>query len=347
MTQTEPKNFIVGLVSIIALVSFFALLMLFGELDELTTRRYSLTVYMNTAGGLRSGSTIDLNGVPVGRIESIGIAESPDRPNHPVRVVAQIERSIRIPVTTAGTVDAQLIAGAATLQLRSQPPPPGEILLYLPDDGTASIFIDHKPLFEQIASELDARTEPLMRAMTAFEEFSQTYVEVGRNLNNLITPQDPQAIADGEPLNLHAAVLRFHDVLNETESSLRLAQNWLGDEQLRREVRDAVINARQLIQDAAATLVQVSEFTTQLEGRADDLIARLLPVTDELAVIFEQVRQITTAASTGEGSFAQFLNNPDLYNNLNDAAIRLERALREVQLFIQKVTAEGLPVRWF
>jgi hypothetical protein len=70
-------------------------------------------------------------------------------------------------------------------------------------------------------------------------------------------------------------------------------------------------------------------------------------VADELAVIFEQIRQITTAASTGDGSVAQFLNNPDLYNNLNDAAIRLERALREVQLFIQKVTAEGLPVRWF
>src|SRR5690606_176737 len=116
-----------------------------------------------------------------------------------------------------------------------------EQVQYLPTDGSAAIMIDHKPLLEQIVSELDARTEPLVRAMEAFEQLSDTYIQVGENLNALIAPQDPQALASGDPPNLHAAVTRFHDVLNETETSLRLAQNWLGDEQLRHEVRDAVI----------------------------------------------------------------------------------------------------------
>jgi hypothetical protein len=43
---------------------------------------------------------------------------------------------------------------------------------------------------------------------------------------------------------------------------------------------------------------------------------------------------------------AQLLNNPDLYNSMNDAAVRLERALTEAQLLIEKFKAEGVPVRF-
>ena len=45
-------------------------------------------------------------------------------------------------------------------------------------------------------------------------------------------------------------------------------------------------------------------------------------------------------ANAGEGSLGMMLNNPDLYNALTDAAVRLERTLVEIQLFIQKVKAE-------
>ena len=38
------------------------------------------------------------------------------------------------------------------------------------------------------------------------------------------------------------------------------------------------------------------------------------------------------------------LNSPDLYLSLPDAAIRLERALTDLQLLVQKIRAEGLPI---
>lgn len=345
--KSTGRNFMVGLVSIVALLSFATLLMLFGELEELTTSRYQITIRMNNAGGLRQGSVVELNGVPVGRIDRVDLNVTHEYPDHPVRVIAKIEQDVRIAENVKGVVESQLIAGAASMQLKTVAPEVGETVAELPHDGTAVIYLEYTPLLELIASELDARTEPLVRAIDAFEELSQTYIEVGRNLNALIEPQDAQAIAAGEPPNLHAAVFRFHELIDETETSLRLAQNWLGDEQLRGELRDAVVNARQLIEDAAATLTQVGMFTTQLEDRADDLVNRLVPIADELAVIFEQMRILTASATEGEGTIAQLLNNPDLYNNLNDATMRLERALREVQLFIQKVAAEGLPVRWF
>ncbi len=345
--KSTGRNFMVGLVSIVALMSFATLLMLFGELDDLTAKRYRVDIYMNSTGGLREGSTVQLNGVPVGRVDRVDLYQSPDHPGFPVRVVTKIEEQVNIPDDVTGIVEAQLIAGASSLLLKTSVPEPGETVDHLAKDGTASIEVIHKPLMEQLISELDARTQPLVRAMEAFEQLSHTYIEVGKNLNTLITPQTTEDIESGEAPNLHAAIARFHTVIDETQTSLQLAQNWLGDEQLRTELRDAVIHARQLIEDAAATLAEVGTFTSKLEDHTEDFVQRLVPIADELAVIFEQMRFITEAAGSGDGTVAQLLNNPDLYNNLNDAAMRLERALREVQLFIQKVTAEGLPVRWF
>jgi phospholipid/cholesterol/gamma-HCH transport system substrate-binding protein len=338
------RNFLVGMVAIIALIGFASLLMLFGELEDLTQRRYSITVEMNTAAGLRERSIVELNGVPIGRIESISLESAAELP---VQVVLRIDDHVRIPTTTVGRVDIQLIGGAAIMQLDSSPPLPGSDATFHPTDGTASMTIVHQPLMEQVIAELDTRAEPLMRALEDFERLSATYITVGENLNALIAPQSPQAIAAGEAPNLHAAITRFHEVIDDTQTALRLAQNWLGDEELRTEAREAVINARQLIEDASETLSHVGEMADRLEGRADELASRLLPIADELGVIFEQVRHMTQLISDGDGTVAQLLNNPDLYNNLNDASMRLEQSLREVQLFLQKVRAEGLPIRWF
>lgn len=341
------RNFVVGFVSIIGLVAFAILLMLFGELDEIRTPRYEITVYMNNAGGLRDGSTVELDGVPIGRIDSITLDPRPERLEFPVRVVAKIGHDVRIPTSAEGAVETQLIAGAAIMQLRTISPPPGVVLSFHPTDGSALLLIEHKPLLEQLVTELDSRTEPLIQAMQAIEALSETYIEVGNNLNTLLRPQGPESLAEGELPNLHAAVVRFHDIIDDTQAALQLAQDWLGDEQLRQEVHTAVTKASRLIDDASDTMARIGQFTTQLEGRTDELAERLIPLADEMALIFEQVRLITHAAAEGDGTIGHLLNNPDLYNNLNDSAIRFERALREVQLFMQKVSAEGLPIRWF
>ena len=45
----------------------------------------------------------------------------------------------------------------------------------------------------------------------------------------------------------------------------------------------------------------------------------------------------------GEGTVGQLARNPELYNSVKDAADRLEMALRELQLRVQKYKDEGIP----
>lgn len=336
------RNFLVGLTSIIALLGLVALLLLFGELDRFVHPRYLLTINTDHAAGLRPGSSVELNGVPIGVVDAILVQE---HARFPVRVRALIDQDVSIATTALPYAAASLLGGASVLEIEMGTI--AEETRFLPHDGSASISAPIRfQLIEQIKSELDMRMARVEEALEEFARLSATYNEVGQNLNELLQPQTVEALAGGEEPNLRTAVSKLYEVLDTAEQALALARDWLGDEQMRADAKAAVEKAGTLIDKASDTLDRFTQLAGALEGDADQLVKRLLPVADELAVTLEDVRRLTKLATEGQGTAALLLNNPDLYNSLDDAAIRLEAALREVQLFIQKVQAEGLPINY-
>lgn len=334
------RNFVIGLVSIAALIGFAVLLMFFGELELIRKERYEVEVRMNIAAGLRPSSVVELNGVSIGRVETITLHT--DDPDHPVRVRLRIEKPHRIPENADARVEQSLLAGTAMLQLVSRPLPEGvERLSYLPTDGTGYIEAFEQSLIDKITQELDDRTAPLLAGLERFDELSRTYAELGKNLNELVAP-----LTEDEDLNLRTAILKLNTVLDDTREALRLASGWLGDDQIRHDVQEAVANSRALIESATKTFERYTELAGQLESGADELIDRLVPVADELSETLGAVRTLVHRANDGEGTIAQLLNNPDLYDSLTDAAVRLEQALLDARLLIQKIKAEGLPVQF-
>src|SRR5207247_562591 len=193
---------------------------------------------------------------------------------------------------------------------------------------------------------LDERMKPLLAGLDSFNKLSAKYIEVGDNLNALLKPQTTQDLANGETPNLNTAMIKLNAALDDVRGSLDLAKQWLGDEQIKNNAREAIEKARMLIDKSTTAVDRYTHLAETLQTDATDVRNRLLPVADTLAATLEDVRRLTRAASEGKGTLAQFLNNPDLYNSLNDAAVRLERTLTQAQLLIQKIQAEGLPVKF-
>lgn len=338
------RNFIVGIVTIIALTGLGGLLMMLGELDSLLRTRYAVTMNTNIAAGLRVGSPVELNGVPVGSVSEISLTL--EKPEYPVRVVMMIDDRFDIPMDIVPRVEQSLIGGTTILQLRTPQRDAGTPFTVMAKDGKASLTAFQRTLIEQIMAELDARTQGLTDSLASFNRLTETYIALGENLNDLVRRQDGDAIAQGETPNLHAAVARLNVVLERAASVVTRADEWLADEELRLSLHETLAGARRMIDTAAATFEQFTSTAVKLEADAGDMMLRLVPVADELAATLEEVRRLTRLASEGRGTVAQLLNNPDLYNALTDAAIRLERALIEAQLLMQKINAEGLPLRF-
>ncbi|MHC4218823.1 MAG: MlaD family protein [Planctomycetota bacterium] len=328
MTQLT-RNFLLGLTALIALLGLVALLMLFGELEAILTPRYALTIDSTNAVGLRTGSTIELNGVPVGEVDRIS---TNDHPQYPVRIRALVNRDVKIPVTAALFATSSLLGGSATLQLESPADPGAQAFA---TDGSARMAgAIRSRLVEQITAELDARAGPVVDAMKEFELLA-------RNLNELVEAPDPE-----NPRNIRTAVLALNQVLEDVQEALAMAKSWLGDDQLRTDARDAVHNAGVLIDQATATLDEFTKVAGRMETDAATVKARLMEVADELAATLQDVRGLAQKASSGEGTVAQLLNNPDLYLSLDDAADRMERTLQDIQLLLEKIKGDGLRVVW-
>lgn len=338
------RNFIVGVTSIIALIGLAVLLFNFGELDQYFHPRYRITLYTDNASGLRPGSGVDYNGVPVGVVESVTV--EPNLAN-PVRVVLSIEDGAQIPQAVRVTASQPLIGGGSRLQLTASPGPDGSVGPLFPHDGSAEITVRiGGGLMEEMTAALDRRLEPLTKAVESFSTLSQTYVNLGQRLNQMIEPQSPESIAAGTDPNVHTAIVKLNKALDDLRGGVEMAKQWLGDEQLRTDAKAAVAGATELMERISGAVEEYTALAKSLQNNSDDVAKRLMPVIDALATTLEDVRSLTKLASEGQGTVAQLLNNPDLYNSMNDAAMRLERALTEAQLLIEKFKAEGVPVHF-
>jgi ribosome-associated translation inhibitor RaiA len=322
------RNFLLGIASLIGLVGLLVLLLLFGELDAFIKPRYGLTIDTTNAVGLRAGSRIELNGVPIGEVSRV---VTNDDPEWPVRIHALIDRHVVIPQDAELYAIASLLGGSASLELEtsgvSRAP-------FLPSDGSAYLAdVIGSQLIKELTDELDARMNPVVDAMQEFELLA-------RNLNELL--ETPDLEGPGDSRNIRTAVLTLNEVLEDVHEALQLAKSWLGDEQLRADARRAVTNANTLIEQATATLDEFTELAARVKTDAGAVSQKLLAVSDELTLTLQEVRALAVKANSGEGTIAQLLNNADLYNALDDAAVRLERTLRDVKLLLKRINDDGL-----
>src|SRR5438552_7989820 len=155
------RNFTVGITSIIALIGLAYLLFRFGELDDIIHPRYQIHLNTDNAAGLRPGSSVEFDGVPVGVVNSIYVQQNP---TWPVRAELLIDPDARIPSNAVPYAESPLIGGGARLELRTPPAAEGVASAYLSDKGDAEISgkVAGGSMLDQITAALDERMKPLL-----------------------------------------------------------------------------------------------------------------------------------------------------------------------------------------
>lgn len=310
------RDFIVGLVSMVALTGFAVLLLLFGELATWLQSRYLLVVQANTSAGLRVGSQVTLNGVVIGTITSVQVVEG--HPSHPVRFEAMIDDRISVPLSARPSVGISLLGGGQRLDL------------VIPADLPSG-------------APVAARTAPPSVIRADLETLTEVVTRFNRALDSV---QGALSHAEGLFERIGGAVDRAGSTLDRVgEAAERVdgvfarAQELLDDQQMIEDFRTTLFNAR----EASAAIGRILE---GVEQDAPKLLASLTRASDELSDALVKVSALLRQAREGQGTIGQLMSNPDLYNSLNDAAQRLSSVLRQAQLLIERIRQEGLDVRF-
>ena len=327
------RDFVIGLTAIVALVGLAYLLLRFGELGAFTNERWALKVSMIDAGGLRNGSQVTLNGVPVGEVERIEITQDLPRP---ITVYVMIDNEVSLPPETVATTSAALLGGGASLTL-VLPPFEQRGVGELVRDGKGEINGSAVTPFDRLSDELDRRLAGLDDALQSFRELAATWTRVGEGIEVMFDPESPNAVP--------ATLARIDHTFETAEATLADARMQLSDDGLVGDVRATVARLDGVLDEAAAAMTDARTTVAQLRSDGGRVVEAILPVAASIQDASDDLRGLVLEIRAGEGTLGQLVSNPDLYRSLDDAARTLETTLRSVQELLETVRNEGVRIR--
>lgn len=335
------RDFLVGLTALIGLAGLALMLLMFGELKLGEKDRYELVLVLPDAKGATSNAVITLNGVEVGRVRSMRTFEDP---RLGIELVLGVNRGVRVPRNVMIGVDRDLL-GSARLAMTTEHLSPEEA------SGDAGTFFEPgdrfereaRGIIEQIAAMVDERFASLSGAADSFKRLSDTYVRVGESIESFVSVPEGSEL---KPTNLPETMAKLNAAIDD-------ARGWLGDDELKGDAKASVSSAREALAKLADAVDSWAETAETLRRSADRVgagfkegLRGFVQATDQLNDALGEIRVVASKVNEGEGTLGQLLNNPDLYRSLDDAAQRLETALREAQLLIEKYRKEGVPVQF-
>lgn len=351
MNRAVVRDFLVGLTAILGVAGLVAMLMLFGELRKGWEQVYPVRISMPDASGVSGTSPVLFNGVRVGTITKLEVA---DPPTEGMIATLSVDRGVKIPLELAVSVDTRFIGDSALALGFAEGADRTRFVgeeEYAPGSATKPIRVVPRTLFGDLKKPL----EQLSATATKFEKFAETYTKLGESLQGLLgspkgtsdaTLNNPSGVQGGakEPVTIA-------DLVSRADTTLAAMQKWLTDEQLLASIKDSTGKLGTLMDDAKAAAKAIDDAAKGLDTKAERAAKAVEALSNDakttltrLDAALADASEIAAKINRGEGTAGQLVNNPDLYRSLNSAAERLDTALGELQLVLQKFKQEGIKV---
>jgi phospholipid/cholesterol/gamma-HCH transport system substrate-binding protein len=338
------RDLLTGIVGLCGVAALVIMLWRFGELYRFTQKTYPLSVRMTNSAGLSESSGVTLNGNRVGSVTRI--TNTPEGVlvylsiNEPTEISAAMTAFIDRSFVGEGSLDFRLPAEPDS-KLLSQKLTPGETL-----PPTSKPPIPSAGLLAEIADSVKGPIAKLGKAADRIETLAITLDDATKKFADMIEPRTLAEVDSGQKApNLRTTLAR-------ADLAMTNANKWIGDDTLLANARASFAKLNATLDDAQKLPATVEKAVSEASGKVTDISAKLSSAIDEAQTTMKNIdeaaanlKRITSSVQNGEGTLGQLVRNPDLYNNLNSAAQRLETALDQGRMLIEKFKAEGLPLK--
>lgn len=344
MKGAYTRDVLTGVFSLAGLAGLAVMLWVIGDLKELMQKSYAFDLKLAAAAGISPSSPVNFNGVRVGKVKNARL--DPDALGG-VIVTLDVRAGTLIPDDFTVYIDRSFV-GQTTVQLEAPARPAGASL-----EGVEFVKPLHAysrtptSIYDLIMGPLKEPLQKFNKVADNLDRLAATYDDVGKEIKDALAPRSPADVDAGkaEP-NVRSAIARI-------EAAAGNLNKWLGDDALRTDAKGLFTKADALIDKAGATADAWTASAKNIDAQATRVADKIDSTTTEAAGALrrvseasEQVTSVAAGINRGEGTLGQLARNPDLYNSVRDAADRLERALRELQLLIEKYREEGLPLKF-
>ncbi|MGH9475344.1 MAG: MlaD family protein [Terriglobales bacterium] len=329
------------LVAIAAAVLVFVIFAVTGQ-SSWFTPRITIYTFVPDAGGMLSGASVNLEGVTVGNVTRIHLAEHPPDPKAPVEITMNVvdthERWLRTDSTvelgTAGPLGQTLVnINAGTL--KAPPAANGTVLPGEPSTGINSLLVSSHSVLEQatvlerqLGQMLDqiqggkGSIGKLLYSTELYDRFDRT----AQNLATLTANLNAGKGTAGKLLSndtiynkLNATLDNVNTLVVQLENGNGTMAKLIHDPSLYNHADQLMNGLHQTVQGinagkgAMGALMTNSETSTKLK----DALIRLDAVLAEV--------------QSGQGTMGKLLHDPALYNNLNNLSVETRSLIQAIR----------------
>jgi phospholipid/cholesterol/gamma-HCH transport system substrate-binding protein len=306
------RNVAVGLTVIVGLIFMVIMIGLFAGLPQIFQQGYEIRILFNTSQGIRPGEPIHLQGIRVGAVTDVGFTDN--NPRKGVTVTGKIDSDYRLPTNIRAWVYRGMVGGPY-LELK----PEGE-LMRDPDTGEPIEFYSiDEPIVLQGNEETGQDFLP--------DEFSTALEDIGGAVQQMTGPE-------GTLAKLDKALEAFYAVM--------------GDEENQQNLKTALRDLAAAAEKAPGVMAEVQKLMQEsrtVAGDAGELTRQLITDAENLSAMLEEMEGVVRKINEGEGTAGQFLNDPQLYNNLLALTEQIDALVRDFRRLAEQWEREGVGVK--
>jgi phospholipid/cholesterol/gamma-HCH transport system substrate-binding protein len=322
-------QFRVGVMVLATAIIAGILVVLFGDLPSLVQASYPLKMSFNDARGVSGGTPVRKNGILVGRVTSVMLDERGG-----VSVVADIDSYVpiyrdevaRISSTILGDAEIQLVPG--TIVPPRQRLEKNEVLV-------GAVSRDPMEMFTTLEPKLGGALDSLAQASDSVQKLSD-------NIDKMFMGGDD----------------RFEKMMRKTESALdafntamKNIDDVMGDPETRQDIKDTISSLPEVVADLRKTvqgigmtvdtadrnLRNLEGLTKPLGERGAAMVAQIDVTIGRLDETLQQASMFTKALNESQGTLGKLVRDPQVYNDLAQAAGNVNRLTRELRPIVDDV----------
>ena len=331
-------------VGVVVLAAFFVtgiLAVIFGLGPAILTSQYTVYINFEEAPGVTAGTPVRQSGVLIGRVKKV---ELPDGGG--VRVTANIDSGRKLWTDQGVRVGSGSLLGDAVLEfipsdqpnLKHEPVTDGAYI-----DGSVS----SSPLDVIVNLETDIRL-----AVQSVSAAGSEVQRLAENLNTVVGNNQDQMqriVQKSEAAldNFNLAMTSINGIVGDDELKGRLQKSLNELPDLLNESRQMIASMERMANRAETNLTNLEGFTEPLGRNGPRIVGDLSSSVSQIDEFLGQLTEFSRTLNSEDGTLGQLVHNPDLYQNLNRAALNIEQASRDLKpilhdarIFTDKVARE-------
>jgi phospholipid/cholesterol/gamma-HCH transport system substrate-binding protein len=369
MPRERRSELRVGLLLLAATAVAAVGIFLIGEEGSVFVRKNEYSIHFRTVGGLNAGNPVQLNGVGVGKVKRVILPLDPAESDIRVWIAVDSRYGERVRQDSQARIKTLGLLGDKFVEITSGSPeapiiPSGGEIPAAPMTSVDELLATGEDTMDNVvAISASLRTilarmergEGLLGQLTTNTETGERFSEsvaatmesVQRVARELETGDGPLArlLRDRELADrLAATVGRLEGLLVQAQEGEGLLPQLLTDAETRRKFTAAVDG----LSEASADLARFTEKLESSEGLMQKLLtdeAYAREVTENLRQMVERLNLLSEKLTAGEGTAAKLINDPAIYEAINDIVVGIEES-RLLRWLIRNRQKAGIEKRY-